>query len=63
MDRTNIKLVIGLTHNHKPTVLYIGRSLQAAEFAESVALQSNAYYRVNLYINPTPVSVYERTES
>lgn len=63
MERSNIKLVIGFTHDHKPTVLYAGTSLKDAEFAESVGLQSNAYFRVNLYVNPTPVLAYESPES
>ena len=55
----NIKFVIGFDHRGSPKMLYCGKSLKDAEFAESVPLQSNACYRVRLYVNPTPVKTYD----
>ena len=43
MNKRNMKFTFGFTHDGKPTMLYVGKSLKDAEFAVSVALQSNAY--------------------
>jgi hypothetical protein len=63
MKRSNVKFVVGFDHRGSPKVLYAGLSLKDAEFAESVALQSNAYHRVNLYANPIITKSVDFTES
>jgi hypothetical protein len=64
MKRSKIKLVVGVDHRgSSPKVLYAGFSLKDAEFAESVALQSNAYFRVNLYVNPIITKAFDLTDT
>jgi hypothetical protein len=63
MERSNVKFVVGFDHRGSPKVLYAGTSLKDAEFAESVALQSNAYHRVNLYVNPIITKTVDFTDS
>lgn len=63
MKRSNVKFVVGFDHRGSLKVLYAGLSLKDAEFAESVALQSNAYHRVNLYANPIITKSVDFTES
>jgi hypothetical protein len=62
MTKSNIKFVVGFDHLGAPTVLYLGKSLKAAEFAESVGKQSNAYHRLCLFVNPRPVKTVDFTE-
>ena len=45
---------VGFSHDGKPTMLYCGKSLKAAEFAQAVALESRAYHRIGICIDPVP---------
>ena len=55
-----LTFTIGFTfERNKPVCLYVGESFAAAEFAAKVALQSNAYQRVDICRDSIPEKIFD----